>query len=419
MLNPEAAGRRTPARALSHRKDPVQSSNTRKTNQNNKITGSRRISEAGFDELLDASEAPEEVYSLLSGNSVLWRENTPRQSDLLSAPISGRQTGPLAGRQQSGPLRGRDLAPPAPSSVKATPSANRLFSRLVSALVGAGAASVLALAIVFLSPVISLLNEYSVPAWMVIAAFGAGAGYLRCEMLKRKLVALLPTKIKYVQAGLNDFLALDRTALKNLTEELTSLGFVAATDYCRERITEKEIFRFRRLFIHPTHKCYAELSQTIRSAESLTPVRCALISCLKGGWSMTTSNAEATLGSYAIRSPMNAHVANAKDGPPQLLQYHLDCREQVCGMLGTHVSAQCSIRSRLTQAGEDALEARTRLTRRNAILYCLELDLFTRKPRTEWMGHAIGAAIKKAAKSNRSIVPQPVQRPATSERAAS
>jgi hypothetical protein len=429
MLNPGAAGRRTPALALSHRKHPVQSisnsvrklppidsSNPEKTNRNDKMTGGRRrISEAGFDELLEASEVRDEMYSLLSGNAVFQPKNADHQPD----PPPGRHTGPLVGRQ-SGPLHARQMDPPEPAPPpKAPRSANWPFGRMLSALIAAAAASALALALVSLGAASSFLGEYSIPPWMVLVAFGAGGFYLKCELLKRKLVALLPATIKYVQAELNDFLALDRITLKNQTEELTSLGFVPATDYCREHVTEKEVSRFSRLFIHPTHKCYAELSQTTKSGASIAPVRCAVISCFKGGWSMTTSNAQATIGSYAIRSPMNAHVTNTKAGSHQLLQSHLDCREHICGMLGTHVSAQCSIRSRLTQAGEDALETRARLTARSAVRYCLELDLFARKPQTEWMGQEIGAAIRKAAKSHRSIVPKSVHGPATRERAAS
>jgi len=229
------------------------------------------------------------------------------------------------------------------------------------------------------------LASYGFPVALAIAIAGAMGLILSSHLIKLKLLSVMPKKVSFVPTRPDAFPGLDLGNLAKYTDDFVALGFNPAADYTSEH-ENMNFSGFARLFINPSRRCFAEVNQVMAGNMAVTPMRCMILSCLGTKWSLSTTGSQPQAVLWASRLPENLVCYRPGATPTDLYREHLSQRNYIGNELGAEVSGEMSVQYYLVRSGENALKRRARLKRMNALVYLLRIDLFNRKPKTDWLG---------------------------------
>jgi Zn-dependent protease with chaperone function len=234
-------------------------------------------------------------------------------------------------------------------------------------------------------PAAELLNSYKIPIPFTIALAGILGLIAGSHWIKSKILSVMPRKMTFLQATPDQFPGLDLDTLARLTSELKGLGFEFAADSTIDYEGNK-FQPFARLFVNPSLRCFAEVSQVMAGQISITQVHCSITSYIDGGWSLSTSSAKVNGDMWARRLPKRLACSRPGFSPEQLLREHISQRVYITNQLGAGVSGDLSVQSYLERQGQSTFDSRAKVKKMSGLFYLLQIDLFNLRPKSDWFG---------------------------------
>src|SRR5262245_22945832 len=215
---------------------------------------------------------------------------------------------------------------------------------------------------------------------VTIFAFAVGS------VLKAMLLRALPVRLIFKTADLSDFPDADEEAFARYTTQFEAMGFEREADY---NVTAGEGAvppGFARLFRHPVNECFAEVNQAFPADQKTIPVRSMIGSVLSDGWSVATTDREPDSVTYMLRRPRGIWSSYPGMKPEELLKVHLGFRERLASELRLRNVTPSSASGYFAYEQQDLRERRELLRRKNIIVGLLEMLIFSKRPKHEWLG---------------------------------
>jgi hypothetical protein len=212
---------------------------------------------------------------------------------------------------------------------------------------------------------------------------------------KSAVLQNIAVELEFLPATVDQYKALDTQALERWTKEFTALGFTHLMDYRVDTEIENYARGFARLFVHPEQHCFGEINQGFASGGQASPMGCNLSSYLEDGWSFSTGNRRPSSTLYLLRRPKGLWVSRPDEPPEELLRVHLKRRKKIADDLGLEILTDTTAESYFDHERQAALDRKAAVQGRSFIRVSLDLWLFDRNPKFEWMGNAARAAARK------------------------
>ncbi|MGA8620974.1 MAG: hypothetical protein WB660_20915 [Candidatus Sulfotelmatobacter sp.] len=220
--------------------------------------------------------------------------------------------------------------------------------------------------------------------------------------LKSKLLANLPEHASFPNAAPEQFTALDRNRLDELTPALENLGFKRLLDYTMVSDMAVPIPAFGRLLVNERNNCFAEINQVFPPRKKPTELACSFTTRFEGGWTVSTGTRKPNGGTWIMRLPKSVWQCKPGLDPVSPLQAH----QQQCAELSSDLGFRAlpgnaagdyfpGVQSRMQQR---RVAVRKKLV--PAILF--EYYAFSFCPRLEWKGDWPAEAAKRSGLSVRA-----------------
>lgn len=173
----------------------------------------------------------------------------------------------------------------------------------------------------------------------------------------------------------------DVVQLNYYDSELKRLGFVKLTDF-----TAPSLSGVARLFAHPQHNCFAEISFLKDN-----PPGCSLVAAYTEGWTLGISNHQLSPSinaiTYAFMRLARGIDLRFAEKPNFLLTTFLTWNEEIINRLKVDRLKDISAEAYFALNNERRAKQRKSL-RRKSIIWCLiEMWLFSKNPKSEWLGN--------------------------------
>lgn len=139
--------------------------------------------------------------------------------------------------------------------------------------------------------------------------------------LKSKLLANLPEDASFPNALPEQFTALDKSRLEQLTGELEGLGFRKLLDYTMVSSMATQMAAFGRLMINESQNCYAEINQVF-SRKKTVELASSFMTRFDGGWELSTGVRKPNGGNWILRLPRSLWVSKPGLDTNSLWQLH-------------------------------------------------------------------------------------------------
>jgi hypothetical protein len=282
------------------------------------------------------------------------------------------------------------------------------MSKVKGVFGGLGALLLLVAFLIFISgrwvrwimdPLQKYLEEQGIPP---IVSIGATAvillgvvGLVLAFWTKSSVVGAMPNDVDFRDTTPDKHPDLDAKKLEEYTAAFEGLGFRQATDYTVVTDTGGGGRGFARLFFHPEKHCFAEVNQAFRSSGDGTLMRCHVVSLLEDGWSVATGDRQPTKEYYQMRRPRAVWRNLPGRDPAALFKGHLELRDRVGKELRAKVEEDGRPQAYFQRESAAARERKQLVGRRNAVALAIEMWLFDRYPKSEWMGDYPKVARKK------------------------
>jgi len=211
-------------------------------------------------------------------------------------------------------------------------------------------------------------------------------GLFLASLTKSTIIGAIPEEVDFRLVQVSDFPDLDRPKLAASTEALERLGFQPVADYTVVTDLNTGVRGFGRLFYHEQHGCFAEVNQAFKAAGDPTLMRLNLASLLGDGWSVATGNRRPTKENYLLRRPRAVWKSFPDERTTAVLRGHLDLRQRLIDALGVEVIRDGSAAAYFKHEKAAARERKDRVRSQSAVRIVLELWLFERYPKLEWLG---------------------------------
>jgi hypothetical protein len=212
---------------------------------------------------------------------------------------------------------------------------------------------------------------------------------------KSAVLQNIAVELEFLPAKAEQYKKLDTEALARWTEEFTALGFTHLMDYRVDTEIENHAKGFARLFVHPEEHCFAEINQGFSSGGQASPIGCNLSTYLDDGWSFSTGNRRPSSTLYLLRRPKGMWVSRPDEPPEELLRVHLKRRTKIADDLGLEILTDTSAESYFDEERRAAIDRKAAVQGRSFIRVSLDLWLFDKNPKFEWMGDAARVLGKK------------------------
>jgi hypothetical protein len=206
------------------------------------------------------------------------------------------------------------------------------------------------------------------------------------SVLKTLVLRAIPVTLIFQPADISEFPEADCEAFDQYTAEFESLGFERQVDY---KVTAAEGAvppGFARLFRHPANECFAEINQAFPPDHKTVPVRSVIGSILSDGWSISTTDREPDSITYVLRRPRGLWASYPGMKPDELVKVHVGFRGRVCSDLGVKNITPSSTEGYFVYEQQDLAERRELLQRKNVAIGLIEMLLFSKRPKHEWLG---------------------------------
>ncbi len=245
--------------------------------------------------------------------------------------------------------------------------------------------------ILFAAIVLVAIAFYFAGSNGVILALFIGTGLLVSFLMATKtaIVSGLPDTWDITSTTFTDFPNLDRTWLEQQTDQLTALGFQILMDY---KLVNSSVSGFARCFSHPQHYCFLEMGQCFPATGGVI-YNSSMMSYFDADWTLASVGREITINDSFPRLWRHPHSVvlfrkadDRNNDPGQLLQSHLQFREQMTADLGITLCRDISWDAYQKLEQQAAIERKKRLQQCNLLLGMIEVTLFELNPQSEWLG---------------------------------
>ncbi len=236
----------------------------------------------------------------------------------------------------------------------------------------------------------NFLAQMHIPAWAVIGTVGLLIAAWFCAHLKKAILKSMNQPQEFLPVEVLDCPAITSAAEMNTilayTSELESLGFQYVSDYTVAQNSAFPIARFARLFVHPVHHCYAEVSHLAGKSLDRKMTWCSVMSGLTDDLAFSTTNQKPDAMLYASRTNQRLWSCHTDSAPLDLLEIHLEQRERLQQESRQRVSTELSREDYFGALRQFSTLRRETFQRKNILRFMYELDTFKRAPKTEWWG---------------------------------
>lgn len=246
------------------------------------------------------------------------------------------------------------------------------------------------------------LEATGLPEWAIGVGVGIAVFVFFSLLFRWAFLQSAPPSWGFLPAHPQNYPQLDGLALNRYTEVLQSLGFVWVQDYTLDTSSMAVGQGFARLFLHPTHHCYAELGQVFPLNQRPLPLCCTFMSSLGDEWSYSSTNRKADAATYMLRRPRSLWTSLPEADAPALLKAHLAQQQQLAADLGVGVRSDLSWDAYWLAEQENAAARRRVIQRKNMVFGVLGMLLFALSPRSEWMGDYARIRARKGRSAGRT-----------------
>jgi hypothetical protein len=218
-------------------------------------------------------------------------------------------------------------------------------------------------------------------------------GHLLLSLLgmKGRVLKNMATSFSFPPATPAQFPLLDTAALDRYTQEFESLGFVRLLDFSLVSNAPNPIPIFCRLFAHPRHHCFGEVSQIFPRGKSPLPLKCSLQSSLQNGWGMSFSDRKPQAAGSLIRRKKALGICMPGATTSELLQAFIQTRDQVCQDLGISPMRDDTLEAYIARVQLSATEMRDAVQEKNFVtavshVYYRKFSLLKTREEYTWLG---------------------------------
>ncbi len=261
---------------------------------------------------------------------------------------------------------------------------------LLSALLG------LAIGWLFTSPGYfprTILDEYHLPALVIIIPVGILFGIWKARSIKRQLLQSLADRVDFAATSAAQsptiINASELDGILAYTNELEKAGFTFLGDYSINTAPRTKMTGFIRLFVHPTYQCFAEVNLITNPLNRPRPIICTLLSELGDNWSYLTTNRELDGFYYGLRSNQEFWLSSPYSSPTNLLEFHLEKRTHLEKCYQVKPKGELTAASYILSANKFYQARKQRLQSKSIWLFLIDLDFFSINKKYEWMGQKI------------------------------
>lgn len=221
---------------------------------------------------------------------------------------------------------------------------------------------------------------------LVLVVLALPLAFVVLRWIKGSMLAGVPLRVEFQPIQPEEVPKLSKKQLKQYTEDFQALGFTHLLDYQVKTEKQSNAKGFGRLLAHPGHHCFAEINQVVRPDGPGAPMRCMIISWLEDGWSLGIGDREPNPYSYIMRRPKALWISQPEDAPADLLKAHLKRRGKMAKDLGVAVLDAMTAQDYFTYEQKATAERHQAMKRKNIVMALLEIWLFPKNPKYEWLG---------------------------------
>jgi len=208
---------------------------------------------------------------------------------------------------------------------------------------------------------------------------------------KSKVVSNMATSYSFPPATPAQFPLLDMVSLDRYTREFESMGFTQLLDFSLVADKPSHAPSFCRLLVHTRHHCFAEVSQLFPRGKKPMALKCAILSDLQSGWSLSFSDRKPLAASSLIRRKKALGVCMPEGTTAELLQAFLRMRDQVCIDLGISPVGDDTLDAYMKRVQRTLTEMRDAVRQKNFAVglsqFCFrKFSLLKTKPEYVWLG---------------------------------
>jgi len=215
--------------------------------------------------------------------------------------------------------------------------------------------------------------------------------------LKSRLLANLPGTASFPNALPEQFGALDRNRLDELTRALENLGFKQLMDYTMVSSMAIPIPGFGRLMVNERSNCYAEINQAFPPRKKPIEMACSFTTRCENGWVISTGARKFTGGSWIMRLPQSVWRCKPGLDPVSLFQAHQQQCTELTSDLGVRVLPAGSASEYFRGVQSRMQQRRTAVRAKLVPTILFEYYSFAFRPRLEWKGDWPKEAAKRTS----------------------
>ena len=243
-----------------------------------------------------------------------------------------------------------------------------------------------------------LLSLYWSPIWVIEVIFALllllspllivfiAVHLMFWSYVKSQILAGLPKDFTWQAIAPEDCPLLDIDWLNQYILQLEHLGFVPLKDFQLTTESGGNPSDFARLFSHPQLNCFAEVFQSFPPNQEPIPITCTIGSLLDGDLTFATTQLKPNGVFYMLRSPKALWTYYPAATVAELLQVHLERRQQIIDSLGVGILVDLSWERYCDEERKRTIYWRLKLKRKSILIALIEATLFELKPSSEWMG---------------------------------
>lgn len=204
--------------------------------------------------------------------------------------------------------------------------------------------------------------------------------------LKSKLLANLPEDASFPNALPEQFTALDKTRLQQMTSELEALGFKQLLDYTMVSNMATQIPGFGRLMVNESQNCYAEINQVFPARKKPVPLAPSFMTRFSDGWQLSTGPRQPNGGNWILRLPRSLWVSKPGMDIPSLWQLHQQRCSELRNELGVSIVPARGAEEYFRGVVENMRVRRASVKRKWVPVILFEFYSFSFHKRYEWKG---------------------------------
>lgn len=238
----------------------------------------------------------------------------------------------------------------------------------------------------------AIFTNLALPGWSIGVLAAVVSWFITFVLsvllfLKPLVLQDLSKEQEFILADPYEFPQLDVESLQRYTEDLESIGFVKIIDF---KISTQQV-SFARIFLHPQHQCWAEVSQIFLHTKSM-PIISTIMSVFDNGYSLSSSDRKLSgllFGrNFIIRHPQILWMSHPGITQNKLLEIHLQRRREIAHILNLKIAevTDDSLDVYCDFQRELRIKRKQDFQRKNIAIGLVESLLFDVNPKQEWMG---------------------------------